>query len=250
MSRASFSISFLFLTASSLAGASGATKAQPVFAVPLKDAVPSITTRGASSAEVVPDLATISLGVETERPKAGDAARDNAAAIQAVVAEIKAQGVEAKDVKTVSITLAPVYDETTDSNGRIKRTRRGYLASNVLSVRVRDVTKAGTLAGQLLDKGVNNVQGISFDYSQKDSKYEGLRVDAVRDAQRKANSYVSGLGIKLGRILLIAPEPREAAPVAMRTLGGAAGDAAMAVPVEPGVETLRMEVEVTWELTQ
>ncbi|MCL2384255.1 MAG: SIMPL domain-containing protein, partial [Alphaproteobacteria bacterium] len=188
--------------------------------------------------------------VETERPKAGDAARDNAAAIQAVVAEIKAQGVEAKDVKTVSITLAPVYDEMTDSNGRIKRTRRGYLASNVLSVRVRDVTKAGTLAGQLLDKGVNNVQGISFDYSQKDSKYEGLRVDAVRDAQRKANSYVSGLGIKLGRILLIAPEPREAAPVAMRTLGGAARDAATAVPVEPGVETLRMEVEVTWELTQ
>ncbi|HTV32696.1 MAG TPA: SIMPL domain-containing protein [Methylocella sp.] len=250
MSRIStfFCLSILFLTASSFVFASDAAKAQPIFNVPLKDTVPSITTRGVASTEVVPDLAMISLGVETERPKAADAARDNASTTQAVVAEIKAQGVAAGDIRTVSITLAPVYDETTDSNGRVKRTRRGYLAANVLSVRVRDIAVAGALLGQLLDKGVNKVQEISFDYSQKDSKYEGLRIDAVRDALRKANSYTTGLGIRLGRILLITSEPREVVPVAVRTLGGAPRDAAVAVPIEPGAETLRIEVDVTWEL--
>jgi hypothetical protein len=113
----------------------------------LKDSVPSITTNGVASAEVVPDIATISIGVDTERPNAADAARDNARATQAVVGEIKAQGIEAKDI----ITLSPVYDESTDANGRIiKRTLRGYSAHNSLSVRIRDITKAGTLASQLM----------------------------------------------------------------------------------------------------
>jgi hypothetical protein len=88
--------------------------------------VPSITTNGVASTEVVPDIATISLGVETERPKAADAARDNALAAQAIVGEIKAQGIEARDIKTLSVTLAPVYDGIQDANGYVtKRTLRG-----------------------------------------------------------------------------------------------------------------------------
>src|SRR5580704_392099 len=45
--------------------------------------VPNITTNGVASTEVVPDTAIISLGVDTERPKAAAAARDNALAVQA-----------------------------------------------------------------------------------------------------------------------------------------------------------------------
>ena len=217
----------------------------------LRELVPIITTNGVASVDVVPDSATISLGVDTERPKAADAARDNARAAEAIVAEIKAAGIDPKDIKTVSITLSPVYDETTDSSGRTKRTLRGYEAHNAVSVRLKDVTKAGPLAGQLMDKGANNFESIDFDYSQKEAKYDSLRGDAVRDALRKANSYVNGLGIKLGRVLEIATEPTQPAGVSPRMLGAAAPrQAAMAVPVEPGVQTLRLEVEVTWELAQ
>jgi uncharacterized protein len=223
--------------------------------VPLKDSVPSITTTGIASTEVAPDIATISLGVNTERPNAANAARDNARAAQAMIDEIKAQGIEARDTKTGSITLTPVYDEVTEDEGRTKRVLRGYNAHNSLSVRVRDITKAGVLAGQLMDKGANRFESIAFDYSQKDATYDALRGDAVRDALRKANSYVNGLGIKLGRVLEITTQQ----PV-VAELGGAGGfagnlavarrEAPAAVPVEPGVETLRTEVRVTWELVQ
>ena len=56
---------------------------------------------------------------------------------------------------------------------------------------IRD--RAGALASQLMDKGANSLEGIEFDYSQKDAKYDGLRGDAVRDALRKASSYVLSL---------------------------------------------------------
>jgi uncharacterized protein YggE len=214
--------------------------------------VPNITTNGVASTEVVPDTAIISLGVDTERPKAAAAARDNALAVQAIVGEIKAQGIEAKDIKTLSVTLSPDYDEVSDNNGRVtNRTLRGYMAHNSLSVRIRDIAKAGVLAGQLMDKGANSFEGIVFDYTQKEAKYDALRGDAIRDALRKANSYVNGLGLKLGRVLEIATQAPYPASAGMppKMLGAAKREAA-AVPVEPGSEVLRTEVQVTWELAQ
>jgi uncharacterized protein len=244
---------FVLLAALSLPMGACAARAQQQFYPVLKDSVPSITTTGVASTDVVPDIATISLGVDTERPNAADAARENARAAQTLVGEIKAQGIEARDIKTTSITLSPVYDETTEANGRVKRSFRGYTAHDSLSVRLRDVAKAGSLASQLMDKGANSFEGIEFDFSQKEAKYDVLRGDAVRDALRKANSYVNGLGIRLGRILEIATQPPEpaAAGMAPRRLAAAAPrDAAAAIPMEPGVQTLRTEVQVTWELAQ
>src|SRR5919198_4950764 len=117
----------------------------------LKDSVPNISTEGTASIEVVPDIATILIGADTERPKAADAARENTWIAQAIVGEIKAQGIEDKDIKTVFVTLEPVYDEVRDSTGRItKRTLRGFTAHNSLRVRVRDIKKAGALASQLI----------------------------------------------------------------------------------------------------
>ncbi|MGI8568174.1 MAG: SIMPL domain-containing protein [Methylocella sp.] len=208
-------------------------------ALPLKDSVPYITTTGVASTEVGPDVATISVAVDTERPTAADAARDNARAVQAMIGEIKAQGIEAKDIKTLPVTLSPVYDEVHGANGNVtKRMLRGYAAHNSLSVRIRDITKAGVLLGQLMDKGANSFERIEFDYSQKETKYDALRGDAVRDALRKANSYVNGLGLKLGRVLEIVTQQ----PV-VGTLGAVGGagmlerEAPAAIPVEPRVKT-------------
>lgn len=215
--------------------------------------VPTITTTGNASVEVVPDIVTMTLGVETERPKAADAAHDNAKAAQAIVSEIKAQGIDPKDIRTVTVTLEPDYEEVWDQNGRVsKRTLRGYLARNIISVRIRDVGKASALAGELIDKGASTIDSVTFDYSQREAQYDVLRGNAVRDALRKANGYVSGLGLKLGRVLAIETEPAEPLPAANapRMAAPAPHSATASVPVEPGVETLRAEVRVTWELAQ
>jgi uncharacterized protein len=220
--------------------------------VPLKDSVPTITTTGEASAEVVLDIATISLAVDTERPNAADAARDNSRAAQAMIGEIKAQGIEARDIKTLSVTLAPVYDEVRDPSGYVtKRTLRGYAARNALSVRIRQLEKAGALAGQLMDKGANRFEGIVFDYTQKEARYDALRGDAVRDALRKANSYVNGLGLKLGRVLEIATQAPSRRPTPISAgIRATTSEPAPPVPAEPGSEVLRTEVQVTWELAQ
>lgn len=223
--------------------------------VTLRDTLPSITTTGEASIEVVPNIAILSLGIETERPKAADAANDNAKATAAVVADIKAEGIDARDIATLGVTLEPVYDETTDANGRVvKRTLRGYQARNDLSVKVRRIDKAGALAQQWIAKGANAFGGVEFDYDQKEAKYDALRGDAVRDALRKATSYTNGLQIRLGRVLSIAtPGGYNSRPGGAATMSARAAPKqaeSVAIPIEPGVQTLSIEVEVSWELAQ
>ena len=124
--------------------------------------------------------------------------------------------------------------------------------TQALSVRFQRNRKGGCLARQLMDKGANSFAGVEFGYTQKDAKYDALRGDAVRDALRNANSYVNGLGIKLGRVLQIAAQTlyRDPAGMSPRMLGAIQREAATVVPVEPGSEVLRTEVRVTWELAQ
>lgn len=232
------------------AATAGMARAQDIS---LRNAVPSIVTTGSASEEVVPNIATISLGVETEKPTAAEAASENARAVQAIIADVKAQGVDSRDVRSAEVSLAPVYDESRDANGRVtKRTLRGYLARNDLSVRVRQIAKAGALARAWIEKGANVVTSVEFDYDQKELKYDALRAEAARDALRKANSYVTSLGVKLGRVLEIAAPPYfsgGAAPAApmMRAVQR---EAPIAIPIEPGVLTLRTEVQIAWELAQ
>jgi uncharacterized protein YggE len=234
----------------------GFVTADPVKAlaqeVSLKASVPSITITGMARAEVVPDIATISLGIVTERANAPDAASENARAAQAVVDGIKAQGIEAKDIRTQSVTLTPVYDEVRDGNGRVtKHILRGYSARNDLSVRVRQIDKAGALAQQLINKGANQFGGIIFDYEGRKEKLDVLRGDAMRDALSKANIYTNALGLRLGRVLEISPPAAYPIPRAAKMAGTAQEAAASAaIPLEPGVEILQTEVQVTWEVAQ
>jgi uncharacterized protein YggE len=219
----------------------------------LKDSVPHITVTGRAEMEVVPDLAILSLAVVTERPKASAAAGENARAAQALIDEIKADGIAAKDITTVSITLRPVYDQQRDAAGRVlKKTLRGYQARNGLAIRVHAIDKAGALASRLIDKGANEFQGIRFEYEHKDAAYEKLRGEAMKDALRRAKAYLPAVGLRLGRVLEIAPPSDIVAPRRFRYAAAPAyGREAepMSIPIEPGTLTLDTEVQVTWELS-
>jgi len=217
----------------------------------LKDSVPHITVVGHASTEVVPDIAILSLAVVTEKAKADDAADENARTAQALIAEIKAQGIDARDIKTQSVTLSPDYADVSDATRTLKPVLRGYIARNSIAVRVHAIDKAGALARHLIDMGANELEDVSFAYEHEDEAYDKLRDEAIRDARRRAKDYLPALGLRLGRVLEISPLEGGAAPRANLAFAAAsAGRPAEApIPIEPGTLTLQTDVQVTWELT-
>jgi uncharacterized protein YggE len=214
------------------------------------DDTPHITITGTASTEVVPDIAEISLGVSTERPRAADAANETARIAHDIVEAAKAQGVESRDIRTQSVTLTQVFDTVTDSNGRYTgRKPRGFSASNIIVLRVRALDKAGALAQSLIDKGATQFNGISFSVEHPERVMDTLLASAVRDAKRQAEIAVGAAGVKLGRVLLIErPEAKGGGPVfRSRAVPMAmAAPAAAPMPVEAGTQTLSNEMTVTW----
>jgi uncharacterized protein YggE len=222
----------------------------------LKDSTPNIAVTGAAVEDATPDRATLFLGVVTERPNAADAAAENARAAQAVVAELEAQGVAAADIRTVGVTLAPfVSDEPAPRPGAAKRQQKGFRARNELSVTIKALDKAGRIAGQLIDKGANEIEGVTFEVSDAEARLDRLRAAAIKDAERKARIYVEAASLKLARVLEIRPEPDEPLERAQTRFvsfgaGRDAGAATAAIPLEPGAQKLVARVTVTWALSR
>jgi uncharacterized protein YggE len=222
----------------------------------LKATTPSISITASTSEEVVPDSATIQLGIVTERPTATEATAENARASAAVIDEIKAQGIAARDVKTISVTVGPIFDEERDANGRaLKRTQKGFRARNELEVRTASVQNVGTLVKRLIDKGVNSFRGVTFSLSDAEQHLDVLRASAIKDALRRARIYTEAIGLKLGKVLEIDPKiehggGNEASLPGRPRQPAGTYETGYAVPIEAGVQKLSVTVSVLWELAQ
>jgi uncharacterized protein YggE len=220
-----------------------------------KSPLPHITASGRAFVEVKPDIATLSLGVVSEKASAAEATAENAQATTNAIAVLKSLGVDPKDIKTTSLVLAPVVTEERDpkTNALVKRNVTSYRASNLLQVRLRDVDQAGAIAARVVAGGsANTYNGLSFSVSDEEAREDGLRAKAVGDAMRKAALYARGASMKLGRVLAIETDPDRniTASADMPMLRTAnSGRNVLPIPVEPGVARIEVRVSGVWELT-
>jgi uncharacterized protein YggE len=214
----------------------------------MKGQIPHVRVPASATAEVKPDVAHIMVGVVSERKTAAEAAAENARAAQTVIEQIKALGIAQRDVRTLGITLVPIYSDERDAPGRGRRTITGYTARNSVELRVREIDNVGTIARTLIDKGANLFGGVHFTVSDAEQRIEALRVAAIKDAAAKAKTYADALGLRLGRVLEI--ELEQQAPERGAMMRAQAADTGAAIPVEPGVQSLSARVTVTWELVQ
>lgn len=208
----------------------------------------TLSVTGSAELHVAPDAALVSLGVVTENTSAGAALKDNSVAVAKAVDVVRAVGVEPKDMQTRSLSLEPRY-ERLDKPGPNDRPRIvGYSAVNLITLRVRDLTKIGDLLDKVTGAGVNRIDSISFIVSNEDKLLDETRQKAVADAKDKADLYARAGGFSLGKIMNLMEERGPASgprPMAMAYARAASAP----VPVEGGEMTLSVRVDITWSLT-
>jgi uncharacterized protein len=218
--------------------------------VALTDSVPTITVIGHARTEVVPDFVTLSLAIVSEKPTATGAAAANAQSAQAVVQELTDQGIDPKDIQTSEVSLTPVYETLSDAISRTSaRKLRGYRARNGVTIRMSDISKAGALAGRLIDRGANEFQGISFGATHEPEIRDKLNDEAMRDAVRKAKAFLPAAGVGLGQVLQIAPDDQGGLQPQVFTKA-MAPSVDYSPTIEPGTLVYESRVRVTWALTQ
>lgn len=210
---------------------------------------PTISVTGEGRVTAQPDMATISLGVTTEGDTAKAALDANTAALAAVIARLKEAGTEDKDIQTSGLSLGPRYDYSrTDSSGQNQIT--GYLASNMVMVRVRDLAVLGTTLDGAVADGANTLNGLMFGLQEPDPKMDEARKDAVADARHKAELYAGAAGVKLGRVLSISEMAGYAPPMPMMAEAAGFKDARASVPVEAGELGVTASVTILYEIAE
>ena len=112
-------------------------------------------------------------------------------------------GIDPADIRTAQFQVNPRYAEYRQNQPPTVPTIAGYEVVNEIAVIIRDIAKTGAVLDALLSSGANRAGSIQFIVSDLDTKLDGARALAVKDATRKARLYAESAGVGLGRILSI-----------------------------------------------
>ncbi len=209
----------------------------------------TISVTGEGKVQIAPDIAEMSFGVTTGVLPTAKAASDKVAAdMNKILAAVKAQGIDDKDITTESFYLNPSYDW---SDGRQRL--RGYEATQSLRVKVRDLEKVGDVLTAATDNGANQAGGISFTLEDPEGKKDEARTKAIASAKEKAEKLAAQLGQTLGDVQSFNENgggwypPVMYAREAYAVGGGADGDKA-SMPLPSGEQDIVITVSITYEL--
>jgi uncharacterized protein len=159
----------------------------------------SISVTGTGSIEAAPDMATLMIGVTTQAPTATEALTANTEATDAMIARLTASGIEARDMQTSNLSINPNWTGYDSSTPTIS----GYVAANMLTVRVRALDTIGTVLDAAVADGANTLNGLTFGLADPEPAYNEARKEAVADARTKAELLATAAGVTLGPILSI-----------------------------------------------
>lgn len=124
---------------------------------------PLIKLQIAETLRTPPDEATISVGTQMRAQTATEAAAANKAKTEKLLATIRRAGIRERDIQTQGIQLSPEYNYVNDPvTGRGRQVFNGYVASNSIQLKTRDITKLTTLLDTLTTAGADSVYGPNF----------------------------------------------------------------------------------------
>ena len=202
-----------------------------------------ITVSGKGEVAAIPDIASMSLGVETEAKTPSEALAENASRMTAVMAKLKEAGIAEKDMQTSQLGIWPVYTDRSQSH--VTPIINGYRASNQLNVTIRDIARVGEILDQAVADGANKVNGPSFSIAEPEPLYQEARDVAVKDAIAKAERYAKAAGVTLGEIISISEAG--GGPVIARQMRAEA--MAASTPVAAGENTFSASVTMIFAIT-
>ncbi|MBF8964650.1 SIMPL domain-containing protein [Pontibacter sp. FD36] len=160
---------------------------------------PLISVNGIGEVKLEPNEVVISLGVETREKTLDQARKQTDKQAAAIIAYLRKQGVDAKDIQTSFVNLQPIYS----GNEFGKAQPEFYMAQKTMTIVIRKINRFDELLSGLYDNGVNRIDNIYFRVSDIEKHRAEARKKAVADAKQKANALTAELGAKVGKVYSI-----------------------------------------------
>lgn len=192
-----------------------------------------ITVTGVGRVSAVPDGAQFSVGVTTKGSTAREALAANSKRVRHVIDAVKRTGVAAADIATQDVSVGRDYDP-----GSL-----GFVATNSVSVRIRDVDEAGTVLDAASAAGANQIYGPSLTLEDRDALEQTALERAVEHARRRAATLAGAADVDLGAVTAITEAPAGGEVFTMES-----GSRTADVPIEKGTQEITASVTVTFAI--
>jgi len=205
----------------------------------------TITVVGQGSVSVTPDIARVSLGVETSAETIGEAVAENEAIMKSILAALEGTGIDAQDIQTMnySIRLDRYPEQLPRAGSSTDEPQPMYRVSNMVSVTIRDLDSVSTVLDAVIEAGANDIWGITFAIDDPSEAQDEARAGAIEDALARAGALAELNGVALGPVMSVTeiigaiPVPM---PVALESAAAGGG------PISPGELEIGYQVQVTY----
>lgn len=164
---------------------------------------PLVRVNIAETLRTPPDEASMTVGTQAKAPTATAAVAANKAKTERLLAAIRAAGVLERDIQTQGIQLQPDYRWDRTPSGQGKQTLIGYIASNSVQIKTRNIDKLTSLLDALTTAGADTVYGPNFGISDPAPLRREARVRAMARGQAEAAEYARNNGYNSVRLLSV-----------------------------------------------
>jgi uncharacterized protein YggE len=182
-----------------------ATVAQQLPATSIAEmaATPLVRVNIAETLRTPPDEASMTVGTQAKAPTATGAVAANKTKTEKLLAAIRAAGIRERDIQTQGIQLQPDYRWDRQPDGQGKQTLIGYVASNSVQIKTRNIDALTSLLDALTTAGADTVYGPNFGISDPAPLRKEARVRAMARGQAEATEYARNNGYTGVRLLSV-----------------------------------------------
>ena len=204
--------------------------------------IPQIVVVGHGEVKVSPDRATIQVSVQTQAATAAAAATENASKQQAVLAALRALGLTNDQLSTVNYN---VYPQQRYQEGK-EPVIVGYNVTNTVLVDVRRLNQVGPVIDAALSHGANMITSLQFYSSNTDAARRTAMAQAIEKARADADAAARAARGTLGSLLELNVSQFSSNPPPRPMMRMEAQAAAAPTPINPGEDTLVVDVVTRW----
>jgi uncharacterized protein YggE len=186
---------------------------------------PQISISGEGKILLAPDIAVIQLGVQNNGKDPKEVKLLNDVTIENVITYIKKFGIPVADYQTAQMSLYKNYD--------YDKKKHSYQANQTISVILKDISKYNAFMMDVMETGINVINGVDFKSSKMEQLESEARKKAILNARKKAEDYVSVLpGQKVGKAISISDNSHINYPQTSYMLKGMMADSEATQPRE------------------
>ena len=226
------------------------------------------TADGEGEAQAIPTEAQIQLGITRKGKTVAEVKNAATQIVNTITKELKANGIEEKQIKTTSYSLYPEYDNDrpvtstlpaspvvnpADRNDQMvapvpDTNISSYTVSINLQVTADSIEKANKSVDVATKAGANQIGNIQFVLSDttQDKLRAEARKEAIENAKQKAKDVSSAAGLRLGKLTNIyesTPGIPDAYGYSEKSMNMSSQDTSL----NPGESTIKVTVTLTYE---